>query len=126
MEPLKLKLLQENLTIHRFDPDDEIPKKVYEARFYNVVKTREEISIVCTSDLKLNSWNQEKDWSMIKVMGPLDFSLTGILSGIAGVLAEAKIGIFVISTFDTDYFLVKSQDTHLAMAALQKAGYQFV
>ncbi len=126
MEELRLKVLDENLTIHRLDPDDVIPIAVYESSFFNVVKTNEEISIVCPTELEVTSWNREKDWSCIKVMGPLDFTLTGILSKIAKVLADAKISIFVISTFDTDYFLVKSEKIEHAMVALKEAEYEFV
>ena len=73
-----------------------------------MVKTNEEVSVVCSSDFKLKSCNKEKDWSVIKVIGPLDFSLTGILSKIANAIADEKISIFAMSIFDTDYFLMKT------------------
>jgi len=126
MDALKLKLLDEDLTIHRFDPDDKIPRIPDDNGFFTVVKTDEEVSVVCASDLELESWNKERDWSVIKVMGPLGFSLTGILSRIAKVLADAAISIFVISTFDTDYILIKSNMEDDAVSALQNAGYEFV
>jgi len=67
----------------------------------------------------------ETGWSCIKVLGPLDFSLTGILADISAVLAKASVSIFAISTFDTDYVLVKSEKLPVARNALQKAGYTF-
>ena len=64
-------------------------------------------------------------WSCLKIAGPLDFSLTGILADISTVLAEAEISIFAISTFDTDYILVKSEKLPYAKAALLASGYTF-
>ena len=74
---------------------------------------------------QINSEKSDTDWSCIKVEDPLDFSLTGILAKISTVLAKAKISIFVISTFDTDYILVKSEKLPFAERALLKSGYTF-
>jgi hypothetical protein len=95
--------------------------------FFSVTKTEDELSVVCEqasiplpvpSELKC-----EKDWRMLKVEGPLDFSLTGILSSLAGPLAAAKISIFAISTFDTDYILVKSENLSRACETLRHSGF---
>lgn len=67
--------------------------------------------------------NMEQGWRMFKVAGVLDFSLTGVIAGISSVLASAGIGIFVLSTFNTDYILVKNDDFVAAGKALQLAGY---
>jgi hypothetical protein len=67
----------------------------------------------------------ETGWSCIQILGPLDFSLTGILADISSVLAKAEISIFAISTFDTDYILVKSEKLQAAKKALQQAEYRF-
>jgi len=76
---------------------------------YSISKSEEELSIVCSSSIQLNSEKCELGWFCIKIIGSLDFSLTGILAEISAVLAEAEISIFAISTFDTDYILVKSE-----------------
>ena len=68
----------------------------------------------------------EKDWQALEVVGPLDFTLTGILSKISTILADEKISIFAISTFDTDYILVKSKNVSLATAALISNDYQII
>jgi len=73
----------------------------------------------------LNSEKSETGWSRLKVPGPLDFSLTGILAEISAVLAEAEISIFAISTFDTDYILIKTEKLPLAIEALLASGYTF-
>jgi uncharacterized protein len=121
----KLSILEDLFTVHRFPPDYEIPKQIYENQFYSISKTENDLSIVCSSSILLDSESSEMDWSCIKVPGPLDFSLTGILADISAVLAKADISIFAISTFDTDYILVKSDKLSVANKALQKAGYTF-
>lgn len=122
---LKLSVLEDLFTIHRFPPDNEIPGEVYEGQFYSISKTDEELSIVSSSSVALGSKRSETGWACIKVLGPLDFSLTGILADISEVLAKAEISIFAISTFDTDYILLKSEKLNNAITALKKAEYIF-
>ena len=122
---MKLRILEDLFTVHRFPPDHEILKPVYESQFYSISKTENELSIVCSSSILLDSESSETSWSCIKVLGPLDFSITGILADISAVLAKAEVSIFAISTFDTDYILVKSEKLSVANEALQKAGYTF-
>ena len=122
---LKLSVLEDLFTIHRFAPDNEIPKEVCKGQFYSISKTDEELSIVCSSTVVLNSERSETGWACLKVLGPLDFSLTGILAEVSEVLAKAEISIFAISTFDTDYILLKSGKLVAAKTVLQNAGYIF-
>lgn len=87
-------------------------------------KTDEENSLVCpTQDVPDNVTERDDGWKAFRIEGVLDFSLIGILSAISTVLAENKIGIFAISTFNTDYVLVKSGNFDRAMDALKRAGY---
>ncbi len=122
---LQLNILENLFTIHRFPPDHEIPDQVRQSDFYSISKTEDELSIVCGSSIRLNSENLETGWSCIKVSGPLDFSLTGILADISAILAEAGISIFALSTFDTDYILVKSEKLSIAREVLLSSGYTF-
>jgi uncharacterized protein len=122
---LNLNILDGPFTIHRLSPNNEIPNQIYQGQFYSITKTDEEISIVCSSLVHLDSENSETDWSCIKILGPLDFSLTGIMADISAVLAKAEISIFAISTFDTDYILIKSEKLPETKRALQNAGYIF-
>ena len=122
---LKLSVLEDLFTIHRFPANYDIPEQIYESKFYSISKTEDELSIVCNSSILLNSEETETGWSCIKVLGPLDFSLTGILADISAVLAKAEISIFALSTFDTDYFLVKSKIISFAKNALLASGYTF-
>jgi len=122
---LQLNILENHFTIHRFPTNHEIPNQVYGSQFYSISKTDEELSIVCNSTTQVNSEKSDTDWSCIKVEGLLDFSLTGILAKISTVLAKAEISIFAISTFDTDYILLKSEKLPFAKKALLKSGYTF-
>lgn len=122
---LQLTILENLYAIHRFPSNHEIPNQVYESEFYSISKSDEELSVVCSSSIQLNSEKSELDWACIKVVGPLDFSLTGILAELSAVLAKAEISIFAISTFDTDYILVKSVKLPIAKKALLESGCIF-
>lgn len=90
-------------------------------------KTDEETSLVClTSDVPSNATKREDGWKAFRIQGILDFSLIGILSAISGILAENEIGIFAISTFNTDYILTKAENFQRAIDVLAYAGYVIV
>ncbi|NVK24465.1 MAG: ACT domain-containing protein [Gammaproteobacteria bacterium] len=121
-----LQLLNDQFTIHSFAYNDEIPSQVLRAPIFFIGKTFEELSIVCPSDITVDSLEHEAGWMALEVLGPLAFSLTGIMSQISGVLADAGISIFAISTFDTDYILVKEEVVTKAVEALRKNDYKVV
>lgn len=127
MEPSKLVLsvLEETFSIHRLAPDASLPEAVSECDFYSLSKTTDELSLVCPEHLAVKSEKSNPDWKCLKVAGPLDFELTGILAGITDVLAKEKLSVFAISTFDTDYILIKKQGLTAAISALQRVGYIF-
>lgn len=93
--------------------------------FCFVGKTDEEISLVClTEDAPQDYIERDDGWRAMRIEGVLDFSLIGILSKISTILAENKIGIFAVSTYNTDYILVKEENYGKALAALADAGYE--
>lgn len=88
-------------------------------------KTDEEISVVCfTGKVPENATRRDDGWKMFRIEGELDFSLVGVLSRISEILAENEIGIFAISTYNTDYILTKSENYEKALSCLKNAGYQ--
>ncbi len=90
-------------------------------------KTEEENSLVCvTDDVPVNVIRREDGWKAFRVEGVLDFSLIGILSEICRILAENRISVFVISTFNTDYVLIKQENYQRALDLLEIAGYEIV
>ena len=120
---LRLSVVSGSFTIHRFDPGDALPNGLESASPCWIARTPDELSIVCANAFELDSPRSETGWACLRVVGQIDFESTGILAGIAGVLAEAKIGLVALSTFDTDYVLVKADLLPRAVAALREAGY---
>lgn len=120
---LTLTLLPCMLTICRLDPAAALPAWAAAGHFYAVTRTDEELSIVCEKHLVPGDIVCQRDWRCLKVTGPLDFALTGILARLAAPLADAGIPIFAVSTYDTDYLLVKADQLAAAVAALCAAGH---
>ncbi|MFC3031225.1 ACT domain-containing protein [Pseudoalteromonas fenneropenaei] len=126
MSKQTLQLLPQSFTIHSLDESAAIPAAVFSAEVFFIAKTADELSIVCPSDIAMPSYATEPNWRALEVIGPLGFSLTGIMANLSGVLAKANVSIFAISTYDTDYILVKQHQVDLAVNALKKDGYQFL
>ncbi len=118
---MELKILDFELSICKVVSANEMD---WQKDFYFVAKTDEEFSIVCkTVDVPLHTVIRSDGWRGFRIEGVLDFSLTGILAQLSGILAEHKIGIFAVSTYNTDYILVKSENLEHAMKALKEQGY---
>lgn len=96
-----------------------------EAEFCFIGKTDEEKSVVClTEDVPANTTDRDDNWRAFRIQGVLDFSLIGILSKISTCLAEKQVGIFAVSTYNTDYILTKENDFKRALNILRRAGYE--
>ncbi len=95
--------------------------------FFFIGKTDEELSLVCkTEDTPVCTTERDDGWKCFRIQGVLDFSLIGILSKISGILADNEIGIFAVSTYNTDYILVKSENFSRAISILGKEGYTII
>jgi len=123
---LTMKLLKEKYGVSRLDENELIPKWAQNSDFFSITKTCDELSIVCSQDDIPNDIKCEKDWRILKIEGQLDFSLIGILSSISTILAQKGISIFAISTYDTDYILVKNKDIDNAIQALINERYEVI
>ena len=123
---LTMKLLKEKYGVCRLDKTELIPEWAQNSGFFSITRTSDELSIVCSQDDIPNDINCEKDWRILKIEGPLDFSLIGILASISTILAQKGISIFAISTYDTDYILVKNNDIDNAISALIKERYDVI
>ena len=120
-----LKILDNEFTIHRFGPTENIPATITASEYFWIGKTDTELSVVCDSTIELNSTKSEAGWIAIKVRGQIDFSEIGVIAGITTALAAKRISVFVISTFDTDYILVKVSKVSESIETLMQAGYLF-
>jgi len=122
LEALRIKLLSGRYGVARLSGGSLIPDWI-KGEFISVTLTTDELSVTCLEDCIPDGITCEKGWRVLKILGPLDFALVGILSRISGILAEKQISIFAISTFDTDYILVKNDKTPNAVAALKEEGF---
>ena len=123
MRRLSIEILADRLTICRFDPNAKPPDLDAIKGFYSVTRTATEISVVSPVGSVTTGCDADGIWRCLKVAGILDFNLTGVITSIANPLAEDGIPIFPISTFETDYFLVRESDLDKAVAALRDRGH---
>ena len=121
---LTLSLLPGIFMICRLNPEAEVPAWVSSGGFISITRTDDELSIVCAEAAVPEGVRVDRGWRSFKVEGPLDLSLTGVLASLAGPLAEVKINIFAISTYDTDYLLVKEDRLSRASEVLIRSGHR--
>ena len=121
---MELKKIEHKLTVCKVADTSDID---FSTDFYFVGKTDEELSLVCkTEDAPIKTIERDDGWRGFRIQGILDFSLIGILSKLSGILAEHKIGIFAVSTYNTDYILVKEENFERALTVLAADGYTVV
>ncbi len=123
---MQLKILNNKLKVVKLKSNEIVPEIVYKQEFYSITKTNEELSIVLDESLEIQSDIVEDNWRAIKIVGTLDFALIGILSKISTILAQSKISIFAISTYNTDYILVKADKLEKAIKVLEQNEYKFI
>lgn len=113
---MELKIIPHKMTVCKVSNISDID---ITADFYFIGRTDEELSLVCkTEDAPQNTIERDDDWRGFRIQGVLDFSLIGILSKLSGILAEHQIGIFAVSTYNTDYILVKEESFERALNVL--------
>jgi hypothetical protein len=119
---LRFRQLAGNFAVCRLPPDALIPQCTAE-EFFSITRTKEELSIVCPADQAPPHAKCESPWTCFKLEGPFPFSLTGVLVSFLDPLAERGVPIFGVSTFDTDYILVREEQAATALETLTKAGH---
>ncbi len=124
MKTLTLQILPDEFAIWQLPPNAPLPKPE-NSSLWSVTRTSEELSVVSIAEHAPSGVSKEDGWRCIRVKGPLVFELTGVLASLSAPLAEAGISIFAISSFNTDYLLVKVEQLELACRALQQAGHTF-
>ncbi len=123
---MQLIVLPDKFAVCRLLSSENVPSWVWGNKsLLSVTYTADELSIVCASENVPDDVQCERLWGAMKVQGPLDFALTGILAALAGPLAEAGIAIFALSTYDTDYILVKEDTLQQAVMVLRQHGHIF-
>lgn len=120
---LTLTPLTAEYAVCRLHPSDAVPPWALSGEFFSVSRSPEELSVTCEAARVPPGLRAEGPWRALKLEGPFDFALTGILASVLNPLAQAGIGIFALSTFDTDYVLVKAEHFAKAVRTLRAAGH---
>ena len=120
---MTLDLMPGSYAICRLDATAGVPSWATRPGFSSITRTADELSIVCATEAVPDAVTAQRGYRGLVVRGPLDFSLVGIVSSLAGALAAAAISIFVVSTHDTDYLFVRDADLERAVAVLRGAGH---
>jgi len=129
LQNLQYSVLPQRLAVCRVLPGAEIPAWGLAGEFFCVTRTQDELSIVCSENLVPQQDEGvviERGWAALRLEGPFPFAMTGVLASFVQPLAEAEIPVFAISTFDTDYVLVKNESLKPALTALGAAGHQML
>ncbi len=119
-----LTVLPGSFAMVRLAADAPLPRWATQGEFFSVTRTSDELSVLCVADQVPSGVAAETGWRALKVKGPFALSAVGVLAALAAPLAEAKVSLFAISTFDTDYLLVSEKQLHAAIAALKGAGHR--
>lgn len=134
---LTLRVLNNTLAIYRLSSNDKLPESIFsslssETSFFSITKTKDEISVIVDEDIFKNQkenfphLKSEVGFKALQVEGVLDFSLIGILANLSSILAAAGVSIFAVSTFDTDYILVREQNLEKAIKALESNSHKII
>jgi len=120
------RVLEERYCVAKLPSDAPIPGPPDKATFWSLTIADEEISVVCPESEAPPGAEVERNWRCLKVQGPLEFSLKGVLVSLLAPLAEANVAVFATSTYDTDYILVKQYHLASALQALEAAGHRLM
>jgi hypothetical protein len=120
---MTISVLPDELAICRLDPGGPIPAKPGRGPLWSLTVTPDEVTVICSAADAPRGARVETGWRALKVEGPLEFEIVGILDSLLQPLVDARISVFAISTFDTDYVLVRARDVRPASTALRVAGH---
>jgi len=120
---LTITVQPEVYAICKLKPAERVPEWAGGENFCSVTRTESELSIVCVEEQVPRGTHAERNWRLLRVEGKLAFSLTGVLASITSPLADAQVSMFAVSTYDTDYVLVRDAELSRAIQALEIAGH---
>ena len=120
---LTLTLLPGSMAVVRLQAAAPMPDWATSSPFFSITRTPDELSVLCPEEAAPDGVRAERGWRCLQVAGPLDFSLVGVLASLLGALQEAGVSVFVLSTYDTDYILVKEGQLARAVEALSAVGH---
>ena len=121
---LNLQLLPQEFAIVRLSPESALPSWASQGSFFSITRTLEELSLIAEADRVPRDLPSSFGWRILKVAGPFAFSEVGVLASLAAPLASADVSIFAVSTYDTDYVLLQTDNLPAAMETLKNAGHK--
>ncbi len=121
---LRLSLLIGQMSVCRLNSAAKIPDWAITSGFFSITRTDDELSVVCPEEAVPEDARSEGGWRVLRLEGPFEFSEVGVLASVVDPLAEAGVSVFAVSTYDTDYVLVKEEHLGSAVAALRGRGYE--
>lgn len=125
-DKIRLIVLKGIFAVAQLEKGSSFPDWAISSELWSITATQDEISIVCRQDIVPTQVKSERDWRCLKVDAVLDFSLVGILASLTLPLAQEGISIFALSTFNTDYLLIKDKDIEKAIMVLMKQGFEIL
>ncbi|MCC7082740.1 MAG: ACT domain-containing protein [Burkholderiales bacterium] len=126
MSEFTFELRPESFCIRRLAPDYPLDLRLLDADWVSLTRSGTELSLVAPEHIDIDAGECERGWSCLTIQGTLDLGLIGVLAAVSQTLAAAHVGIFVVSTYDTDHILVRSEDAEAAVTALTRAGHRVV
>ena len=123
VQKLGLAVLPDRLAVHRLAAEDPIPSWASTGGFVSITRTHDELSVVCDELAAPEGVARQAGWRCVQVLGPLDLSLVGVLASLIEPLAAAQLSVFAVSTYDTDYLLVRDDALDQVVATLRAAGH---
>jgi hypothetical protein len=117
--------LPDVFAVCRLERDAAVPDWAATGEFISITRTVDELSVVCSQDAVPEGVRCERDWRCFRVAGSIPFSTVGVLASLTAPLVEARISVFAVSTFDTDYLLVKERNWEAALSTLRRQGHRF-
>ena len=124
MSSFTLRVLPGSFAICKLPPSAAAPAEPTQTVFWSCTRTKNEVSVVCEQNLAPQESEQDTGWSMLYLDAQMELDIVGVLATLLAPLKEAGISIFAISTFDTDYLLIREQNLPRAMVVLAEAGYE--
>ena len=124
MSGLRFVLRPETFCIHRLPPDRRIDlERLSGAPWFSITRTDDELSVVAPDGVDLGPGDRQPGWSCLQIAAVLDLGMVGVIAGISRILADANVSIFSVSTYNTDYILIRTRDVDMAVRALRAAGH---
>jgi hypothetical protein len=121
---LKFVLRPESFCIHRLPPDRQVGLDRFSGvPWFSMTRTNDELSVIAPAAIDLGPGDRQPGWSCLQIADVLDFAMVGVIAGVSRVLADANVSIFTVSTYNTDYILIRTGDVDTAVRALTAAGH---